>query len=98
MAHFDTQPIAAYEALRRGLTIAEDTGNRQNESQLTATLARLAALRGDSSAAFDFLIRAIRSNYDSGSFTSMLTPLTILASFLDRLGISIPPPPLPDSL
>jgi predicted ATPase len=85
MAHFDADPPAAYEALRRGLTIAEDTGNRQVESTLVVTLARLAAVRGDPTDALEFLARAIKSTYNSGSFSFMTTPLAALASLLDRL-------------
>ena len=39
----DVDPIGAFEALRRGLTIAHDSGNRQIESHLAASLARHAA-------------------------------------------------------
>ena len=34
MAHRDVAPAAAYDALRRGLTIAQDSGSRQTESSI----------------------------------------------------------------
>ena len=37
----DADPDRAYEALRRGLVIAQESGNRANESHLAATLCRL---------------------------------------------------------
>ena len=42
------------EALRRGLVIAHDSGNRGDESNLAAMLAGLEALHGDPLAAFDY--------------------------------------------
>jgi Resolvase, N terminal domain len=47
---------------------------------------RLEALHGDSASAFDHLALAIRNYQDSGSSTSIRSPLVILATFLDRLG------------
>jgi hypothetical protein len=42
----DADPDRAREALRRGLVIAQDSGNRANETHLAATLCRLEAARG----------------------------------------------------
>ena len=82
----DADPVAAYEAFRRGLTIARDSGNRQLESHLAGNATMLAGLLGEPSDAFDYLTIAIRNHYDSGSFSLVLTPLAILGTVLDRLG------------
>lgn len=79
-------PAAAYEALRRGLAIAQDSGNRTYESHLAGILSRLAATHGDPTDVFDFLTLAIRHYSDSGRFSLLPSPLAILAAYLDRLG------------
>jgi predicted ATPase len=81
----DTNPAAAYEGFRRGLTVARDSGNRQLESHLAANASFVAGFHGDPVDAFDLLTTAIRTHYDSGSFSLMLTPVAILATVLDRL-------------
>ena len=43
----DTDPATEYDVLQRGLTIAQNTGNRQVESNLAVNLARRAATHGD---------------------------------------------------
>jgi hypothetical protein len=68
------------------LTIAQESGNRQLESHLAGNHSLVAAAQGDVLDALDHLTRAIRNHCDSGSFSLMLTPLTILAKVLDRLG------------
>ncbi len=85
-ARRDTDPVAAYEGHRRGLTIARESGNRQVESHLAGNVSHLAALHGDTLDAFDYLTVAICNHYDSGSFSLMLSPLAILATVFDRLG------------
>jgi predicted ATPase/class 3 adenylate cyclase len=89
-ARRDTNPAAAYESFRRGLTIARHSGNRQLESHLAGNVSILGATHGDPVDAFDYLTLAIRNHYDSGSFSLMLTPLAILATVLDRLGHNEP--------
>ena len=78
--------VAAYDAHRRGLTIAQDSGNELIESHLAGTLAQLAAVYGEPADAFDYLIQAIRHFYDAGSFSHLRVPLAILADVFDRLG------------
>jgi hypothetical protein len=85
-AYSDTDPSSTYGVLHRGLTIAQESGNRQAESQLAVNLARLAATHDDPTDVFDFITIAIRNNYDSGSFVFMASPLAILAAIFDRLG------------
>ena len=65
----DADPNRARDALRRGLVIAQDSGNRVNESYLAMGLARLEAEHGDPLAALDYVILAIRNYQDSGSTT-----------------------------
>ena len=68
MAHRDVAPAAAYEALRRGLTIAQDSGSRQTESSIAGMLSNLAITHGEPADALDYVILPIRYYYDSGSF------------------------------
>ena len=67
-------PTAALDAVRRGLVIAQDSGNRGNESYLVDSLARLEANYGDPLAALDYLTLAIRNYHDSGNVTIMRSP------------------------
>jgi predicted ATPase len=85
-AHRDADPAAAYDAVRRGMRIAQESGNRRDESIVAISLSRLAVSHGDPADAFDFLTLAIRNQIDSGSVSIISSPLAILAAFLDRLG------------
>jgi predicted ATPase/class 3 adenylate cyclase len=83
----ESRPRAAYEALRRGLTIAHDSGNRMAELYLAVTLSGLVAAADSVTAdALDFLTLAINSFYDSGSYSQMVTPLVVLAAHFNRIG------------
>ena len=86
LAYRDVDGVAAYDAYRRGLTIAQDSGNRLIESHLAGTLAQLAAVHGEPTDAFDYLTLAIRHFSDAGSFLHLRIPLAILAFVFDRLG------------
>ena len=70
----DADPVRALDALRRGLVIAQDSGNRASETHLAPSLARLEAEHGDPVAALDHLSLAIRNYHDSGNITMMRTP------------------------
>jgi predicted ATPase len=85
-AYRDADPVAAYEALRRGMKIAEESGNRRDVSLVAVSLSRLAAAQGDPDDTLDYLKIAIRNQYDSGSVSIISSPLAILVAFLDRLG------------
>jgi len=61
-------------ACRQGLAIAQDSGNRFNESIL-ANLARLEAREAVTVAAFDHLTLAVRNYHDSGNVASLRSPL-----------------------
>ena len=82
----DADPLRARDALRRGLVIARDSGNRYNEALLTSSLSHLEAEHGDPLAALDYVTLAIRTYHDAGHTTGVRTTLAILAVFLDRLG------------
>jgi hypothetical protein len=81
----DADPSRALEAERRGLVIAQDSGNRVVESHLATVLSRLEAEHGDPLAALDHITLVIRNCYDSGN-ALIRSALATLAVFLDRLG------------
>ena len=81
----DADPVGALEALRRGLVIAQDSGNRFVESLLATVLSPLEAEHGDPLAALDDITLAIRNFYDSGNVGVIRAALATLAVFLDRL-------------
>jgi predicted ATPase len=85
-AYRDADPARALETLRRGLVIAQDSGNRLVESNLAIVLSRLEAEHGDPLAALDHITLAIRNCYDSGHVAVIRSALATLAVFLDRLG------------
>jgi tetratricopeptide (TPR) repeat protein len=82
----NADPDRALEAMRRGLAIAHDSGNRFNETHLTDVLAHLEVERGDPLSALDHVGLAIRRIHDSGNIVTLRSPLTNLAICLDRLG------------
>jgi tetratricopeptide (TPR) repeat protein len=82
----DADTAVAYDALRRGLKIAQDSGNRQLVSIIAANLSRLAVIEGDATDAFEFVALAIRNYHDAGNLSLMVIPLALLAAFFDRLG------------
>jgi predicted ATPase len=86
MACCDADPLRARDALRRGLVIARDSGNRDNESNLAVVLGRLEAQHGDPLAALDYITLAIRNYHNSGNTAVIRVPLAILATFLHRQG------------
>jgi predicted ATPase len=82
----DADPVGALNAHRRGLVIAQDSGNRTIASILANGLARLEAEHGDTVAAFDHLTLAIRGFHNAGDTTTLRVPLAVLATVFDRLG------------
>jgi predicted ATPase/class 3 adenylate cyclase len=74
------------EALRRGVRIAQDSGNRFFETQFSYWLCGLEAEHGDPVAALKHLAVAIRHNHESGNLGMLQNPLAILAALLDRFG------------
>ena len=82
----DADPAAAREALRRGMVLARDSGNRLNEADLAAALSVLEVAHGDTLAALDYVRVAIRHFDDAGNTAQFGIPLTVLTALLDRLG------------
>jgi hypothetical protein len=87
LAYHDTDPVAAYDALRRALTIAQESGNRQMESAAATTLWIVADVAARDPIDFlQYLTVAIRHYYDAGNVANLQNPLAILAALLDRVG------------
>ena len=79
-------PVRALQAVRRGLVIAQESGNRANESHLAICLSVLEVEHGDPLAAFDYVTLAIRNFHDSGHTANMRVAQAMLAVLFDRLG------------
>jgi predicted ATPase len=77
-------PGRSLAALRRGMVIAQDSGNRANQSNLAANLCLFAD--DDPLAAFEYFLIAIGNYHDSGNTYMNRTLLGILAALFDRLG------------
>jgi hypothetical protein len=86
LAFRDADPVGALNAVGRGLVIAQDSGNRANQSNLAANLCLFDAEHGDPLAAFDYFTVAIDNYHDSGNTYMVRGLLGILAAFFDRLG------------
>jgi len=86
IAQRGADPVAAHDVLRRGLELAQRSGNRFAEAQLAASLSRLVATHGAPVDAFDYLALAIRHYLDAGSFAPLGSPLVILAGVFARTG------------
>ena len=85
-ARRESDPVSAYDAFRRGLSVARDSGNRQMESNIAINMSRLATDRGNYAEVFDNLTSSIRIHLDAGSFSHLPQPLAVLTTALDRLG------------
>ena len=85
-AHRDVAPTNAYDALRRGLRIAQDSGSRQTESSIASMLSPLAIAHGEPADALDYAMLSIRYYYDSGNVYLVKNPLSVLVVLFDRLG------------
>jgi predicted ATPase len=86
VAFRNADPAGALEALRRGLVIAQDSGNRYTETLLAALLCSLEAEHGDPRAALDYVTLAVRNFHDAGNTTGVRSALAILTALFDRLG------------
>jgi hypothetical protein len=85
-AYTHADPVAALEAGRRGLQVAENSGNRLTGTYLAMLVARIEALYGDSLRALHYIAVAIHNYHDSGNPTTMQIPMASLATILDRVG------------
>ncbi len=86
MAYRETNPVGALDALRRGISITRESGNRFNESHLAHIVSGMEAKYGDPQAALDYVTLAIRNYYDAGTFAFIRPALANLAAILDGLG------------
>jgi tetratricopeptide (TPR) repeat protein len=86
LAFRDADPARALDAFRRGLAIAQDSGNRFNETQLAVGLSRSEAECGNPLAALDYSMLAIRNYHDAGNTINVHTAQAPLVMLLDRLG------------
>jgi predicted ATPase len=82
----DAKPRLALEALRRGMVIAQDSGNRAIQSYLATNLCTFETDHGDPLAAFDYFTVAIGNYHDSGNTYMLRTLVGYLAVLFDRLG------------
>jgi predicted ATPase len=82
----DRSPIRRYEALRRGLRIAQENGSSNTESSIATMLAALATIYGEPADALDYSMLAIRFYYDSGNFFLVRNSLAPVVGLLDKLG------------
>ena len=71
--------------MRRGLVIAQDSGNRTIEALLASSLALVEAIFGDPLAALEYSAVAIRNHHDAGNTANMRASLAVLAILLHRL-------------
>jgi predicted ATPase len=85
-AHRHADPVGALEAGRRGLQIAEDSGNRLTRTYLAMLLGRIEGEYGDSLRALHYIAIAIHNYHDSGNPLIMRAPMGYLARVLDRMG------------
>jgi predicted ATPase len=86
LAYHDADAAAAYDALTRALTIAQESGNRQMESASASSVLLVAASHRDPIECFEMLMVLIGRYYDVGNTPLLQNPLAILASLLDGLG------------
>jgi predicted ATPase/class 3 adenylate cyclase len=86
MAWRDAEPTAAMAALRRGLDIADGSGNAAFASYLQILLAEIDIAHGQLQDALDLLESVITKLHDAGDSMALRTPLASLAVCLDRLG------------
>ncbi|WP_240748743.1 ATP-binding protein [Mycobacterium paragordonae] len=82
----ETDPDRALAAMRRGVRIAQDSGNRFFETQFGYWLCGLEAEQGDPVTTLAHLAAAVRKNHESGNIAMLPNALATLAFVLDRLG------------
>ena len=85
-----SDPTGAYEWLLRARAIAEESGDRQQESIISGLLTGLAADHGELSEAFGYISQMVRHYYDSGGVELMRNALGLLSALLDRVDMPEP--------
>jgi hypothetical protein len=86
IAHRHADPVAAYGVHRRGLEIAQRSGNRELESYHAGNLARLAINHGEITDGLENVRFAIGVWHDSGAYQIMSSAHAVLTALLVRLG------------
>ncbi len=88
LAYHDADPVAAYDSLRRAVTVAGESGNRQMESAAVAVMLlwMVAATESNPIHFFEYLTVAIHHYDDAGNVANLRNPLAIFVGVLDRLG------------
>lgn len=86
LAYHDADPDAAYRALRRSITIAQESGNRQMESASASTVLLVALTYRGPVECFETLLVLIGRYYDVGNTVLLQNPLAILVFLLEELG------------
>jgi hypothetical protein len=90
MARSAVDPVGALDALRWGLRVAQESGNRGNVSYLAMSLAmtlnRIDGASGDPLLALDNMSLPIDNYYDSGNITQLRAALGLFMTFLDLRG------------
>jgi hypothetical protein len=83
-------PFRGLDECRRGLTIAQESGNSFNVTILALFAARLEAHHAVTVEALNLVMLSVRHYHDSGNIVSVRSPLAVLSDFLDRLGAHEP--------
>lgn len=78
-------PVEVMHALRRGMILAKQTGNRSNVTYLSAVVCLLECTHGDKLVALDDVTTMIRNLHDAGNTIQIHTSMAILATLLERL-------------
>jgi predicted ATPase len=82
----DADPAGSLAALRRGLSIAHDSGNRCTVTNLSTNMCLVQAEHGEALAFFDYVTVAIGNYHDSGNTYMIRAPFGLLAAVFYRLG------------
>jgi predicted ATPase/class 3 adenylate cyclase len=90
VAQIRADPVGALKAGRRGLQVAQDSGNRGNGTHLVTLVARIEAEYGDPRRALHYIDVAIHNHHDSGNPTNMRAAMATLGAVLDRMGRHAP--------
>jgi hypothetical protein len=81
----EVHPVEAMHALRRGMIVAKETGNRTNLTYLSAVVSLLECTHGDKFAALDDVTTTIRNFHNAGNTIQIQTSMAILATLLERM-------------
>ena len=90
LAHRYADPAASFDAHRRGMKIAHDSGNRQLESYHSGSLSVRAWELGRPAEALDYVTIALSRFYNTGHFSVVPSAFGVLTSVLDGLRIYEP--------